>query len=1052
MALPAEAAAGTLTAMPDEHRVQIERIRGWVRQVLVPARFAWTEPLAVEAWQTPERLPVSAAEAAGAAMGYAPVRIGWRWGPAWSSCWFRVRGRVPEDATAEPGVEPTLRFSSGTEALLWWGRDGEREPLHGFDSNRDLCRLGGRVRAGRPVDLLVEAACNHWFGVTAFAWDPIETQDRWNSPAPGELQRAELVGLRRGVDRLVLRLQAACDLLETFDASDIRGRRLREAVAAAIRGAGEDDVSDPERLAALEELLEVCLDGVGPDAASTRCIAAGHAHIDTAWLWPLAETRRKCLRSFANAMHLLDRQPDVRFSASQPQQYEWVRQDAPALFERIRAAVADGRWEPLGAAWVEFDANVPSGESLLRQIELGTAWFRRHFGPEVPQRVLFLPDTFGFPATLPTIMRHAGLEVLVTNKLAWNRRNAFPHPSFRWRGLDGSVVLAHQTPGGDYNARLHPAELRRAERRLAESEGGLVPVWLQPYGYGDGGGGPDDAMVERGRLAGRLPGMPQVDFGTVHEFAGRLEAAMARLPERGPSAAAMWEGELALELHRGTFTTHARLKQLHRRCELGLRRVEWLLAAAPPARRDPAVSPEQLDDAWRTLLLQQFHDILPGTSIESVGRESLEALEQLHAELEAWTDQLGRAWADALAPATATATAGADAAPVLVLEPNHEGADGVLDTPDGPRWCAAVPGLGAAARELCETPPAAVSPVRIERDGDAVVLDNGRLRTRIEPDGRIGSLVHLATGRECRAEGGEPLASLRLHDDHPHEWDAWEIDPEHEESGRVMLAAPGERLEPACDDGGLRCDVRVAIDLGEAGRAWITHRLEAGSPLLETILEIRWTADHRLLRLGHELSVHAHHAACDVGFGTLLRPLARNAPIERQRFESCCHRWVAVQEPGFGVAMLNDGRYGHALASGFLGLTLLRSPRHPDPTMDRGHHRVRTALMPFAGDAAARATGVPSAAFRFNEPPRIVGPVCADVHHQPVRVAAEGDANIEVTACRPSPDGSGGVEVRVVEVRGGRGTLRIGTGAAGQVDTVVPLAPAAVHRERFTRG
>jgi alpha-mannosidase len=1027
--------------MPDEHRVQIDRIRGWVRQVLGPARFAWTEPLTAEAWQTEDRVPVGAAERAGAAMGFVPVRPGWRWGPAWSTCWFRLRGRLPEHATAIRGIEPTLRFSSGTEALLWWGPGGQREPLHGFDSNRDLCRLGGRVRAGRPFDVLVEAACNHWFGVTAFAWDPIETQDRWTSETPGELQRAELVGLRHGVDRLTLRLGAICDLLETFEPDDIRARRLREAVASAIRGAGEDDVRDPERLAALEEHLDICIDGVGPDGAATRCIATGHAHIDTAWLWPLAETRRKCLRSFSNALALLDREPDVRFSASQPQQYAWVEEDAPALFERIRTAVAEGRWEPVGAAWVEFDANVPNGESLLRQIELGTQWFRQRFGAELPQRVLFLPDTFGFPATLPTIMQHAGLDVLVTNKLAWNRRNAFPHPSFRWRGTDGSTVLAHQTPGGDYNARLHPAELRRAERRLAEGEGGLVPVWLQPFGYGDGGGGPDDAMVERGRLAGRLPGLPRVEFGTVHEFAQRLDGAIARMPERGPSALPTWEGELALELHRGTFTTHARLKQVHRRCELGLRRVEWLLAAAPAARRAPAVAPDQLDAAWRTLLLQQFHDILPGTSIEIVGRESLQTLQELHTQLEAWTDELARGWADALSPA-------GDGPEILVIEPNHIGRDGVIETADGPRWCPAVPGLGAIACNPAPAPPAGVAPVRVDQtaaDG-AVTLENDALRVTIDADGRIGSLVHRPTGRECRTPGGEPLATLRLHDDHPHEWDAWEIDPEHEESGRVMSATDAPAI--TVDHGGLRADVSFDVDLGEAGTARMTHRLEAGSPLVELILEIDWTADHRLLRLGHELAVHATHAACDVGFGTFLRPLARNAPVERQRFESCAHRWVAVQEPGFGVAMLNDGRYGHAIATGFLGLTLLRSPRHPDPTMDRGQHRVRTALMPFAGDAAARDVGVPAAAFRFNEPPRVVGPVPAGVRHQPIAVDVDGEANIEVTACRPDPAGSGDVLLRVVELRGARGELTVhdATGAAIARD---PLAPAGGRRLRI---
>ena len=471
------------------HEIETQRVAAYLRHVVRPAMFGDTAPLRVQAWQTRHRVPIHAVPLE----QMTSVPIGFRWGPAWSTCWFRVQGVVP-DAWADESV--VLRFSSGTEALLF--EDGV--PFQGFDSNRRFARVNPSTDDGRSFDGLIEAACNHWFGINAFAWDPIETQWRWNSAEPGELQQCDLAVFHECVWRLTVAMDFAVELLTSLKEDDPAADVLRRACSHAIRVLRDDDVNakaNEARLVLLESFAEIQDSAF---AKRTRCIAAGHAHIDTAWLWPIAETRRKCQRSWSNVIGIMDRNPDFVFAASQPQQYEWVQKDAPSLLEKIAERVREGRWEPVGAMWVEPDAILPSGESLIRQILRGQSSFASMFGEDTPNRILFLPDTFGFPAALPGIMRAAHLDTFVTNKLNWNRRHAFDHTSFRWAGLDDSEVMGHLTPGGDYNARVSVEELRRGQEKTRAHAMADGDVWFQPFGFGDGGGGPTDEMGGNGSV------------------------------------------------------------------------------------------------------------------------------------------------------------------------------------------------------------------------------------------------------------------------------------------------------------------------------------------------------------------------------------------------------------------------------------------------------------------------------------------------------------------------------------------------------------------------
>ena len=743
-----------------------------------------------------------------------------------------------------------------------------------------------------------------------------------------------------------------------------------------------------------------------------RIAMTGHAHLDLAWLWPVSETLRKGRRTFASVLSLMDRYEDFVFNQSSAQLYAWIEDEAPDLFERVRRRVAEGRWEPVGGMWVEPDCQIPSGESIVRQLLYGQEYFQDRFGRR--SKVAWLPDTFGFSPAVPQLLRGAGIDGFFTYKLNWSEANRFPRDLYEWEGLDGSTVTAHHfdNPGQDYNGNVRPLDLFGTWKNFVGKR--RHPETLFSFGWGDGGGGPTEEMLENfARLKG-FPAMPRLRMAMVEDF-------FDGLPKTGLPR---WTGELYLELHRGTLTTQAKVKKLNREAEHRLLEAEALLTLA--SLRGAAYPADELEAAWKTLLLNQFHDILPGTSIREV-------YEVTHGELEGVVHTAEKLRDGALpagddpdeTPVLLVANASLNPRPLTVLL-GGEAARGVTDAGGEPLPAQrtenggllvhdpgrAVPGLGwTALRKAGCTPLEPAPGVRAERDGFGVVIENGLLRVEVGADGTLHRVFDRESGREVLAGRAN---ALWAYTDKPRNWEAWDVEEGYEREGEEI---PADNIE-VVEEGPLRASVRVT-------RRWRgssivqTYRLLSGSRRLDVETWVDWHERRVLLRALFPLNVRSHEATSETMFGAQRRPTHGNTGWDAARFETSAHRFCDLSEPGYGVALLNDGKYGHSAKGNVLGISLLRSPLYPDPLADEGEHRFTYALYPHPGDWTR--AGVVREAFALNSPlvPARGGGALAGSSF----VETEG-LELALAGLKRSEDGLA-VILRLYEPHGARGRTRL---------------------------
>ena len=909
------------------------------------------------------------------------IDVGSPWGRPWHTTWFRLTHTVDERHAGRPLVAHIDIGFNGrydgfqAEAIAWM--DGRI--VHAIQPDRRMIDLGTPA-LGDVVEIWVEAAATPVIAGHASGYGPTSLGDPATAPDVPlyVVNRADIAIHDATVDELALRLQAVIDLVLDLPEGDPGRARLFDALERAGNRVDVENVASTAA-AALDELSSV-FDGSGPRPRH-RIVATGHAHLDTAWLWPIRETRRKAVRTFANAVHLLRRNPDVVFAHSQAQHYDWVREDAPQLFDEVSRLVAEGRWEPVGGMWVETDLNLPSGESLLRQMVHGQRAFESWFGKRCDGA--FLPDDFGYPGSLPQIIRHGGGRWFFTQKLSWNETNRMPHHTFWWEGIDGSRLFAHFSPVDTYNAILMPSQLRFAERNFTDHVGSTVSLAL--FGHGDGGGGPTQQMIDRGRFAGRMDSVPAVTYGTV---AGFFDEAVDEYGERAP----VWVGEMYFEKHRGTYSSQIGTKQGNRNSERLLHEIELWSAAASNRVHG-------LEGWWRRVLTQQFHDIIPGSSIAWVHQDA-------EAEHAAVASEIEEAIDEVLSPRFDDTLWLANPAPVVM--------DGVVDV-DGAPERVSVPAMSIV--ELGRARRSPINPVRVETGAgeSTLIVDNGVVRVTWSGDGGIVSFVHVASGREMVRPGSS--IGLTIRRDTPAEYDAWDIDMADADAPATTIVA---HVPPRVETFDERRVVVVA-DFGHGTSRFRVHwSVDADSARVDVAMDAEWHEVEQRVQVVLPVDVMAREAVCGTQFGHVRRPRHGNTSWDVARFETCAHRYVVVGEPGASMAIIADGPRGYDVRGDALRLTLLRSPLFPDPTADRGGQRIEwsyfvTDLEPITGgllEREAALVGHPTRVVRGT--PEIVS---AGVH-----LDSDG---ILISCVKSADDGSGDIVIRLWESRGGRTTGRL---------------------------
>ena len=956
---------GLAAEQPREYR-RLLRIRDRI--------YSTVAPLQAEIVTSPEPIPFDELDR----RAFRPIKPGTAWGRVFDCAWLRITGEVPPEVT-----DAVVLLGIRGEGLVV-APDGQI--LDGVSTvwqQGDLPHSGGRFRPVRGVDtspgrveLYADVAYNGillWeFGKAVYHGAHLATRDD------------DAYGLYYDYLTLVVLAQATGDAALAAE--------LRAGLGAAFARFAADDFRGAREV--LAPLL------AAPSTSEFVYDAVGHGHLDQAWLWPIRETQRKAARTYARQLVNLDERPDYVYGTSQPQQMQWMKERHPALFERMKRAVAAGRLELQGSFWVETDTNMPGGESLVRQSLVGRRFLQREFGLTDEQlRLCWLPDTFGYSGNLPQILKKSGMDWFQTIKISWNKVNVFPHRTFHWQGIDGSAVLVHMPPEGDYNSRGAADGLLRGLRQYPEA---ALDTALLVYGSGDGGGGPGEIHLEVTERERSLRGLPQVEPGRAVDFFRRLEARSAEIETT-------YVGELYLETHQGTYTTQAAIKAGNRLVERKLHEAEALAAIRGIDCR------ERLEPHWRDVLLHHFHDILPGSSIERVNREARETHARIAADLDDFIAEL---------LAGLPRTGGAPSAVNLSPVPRDEHIER-----DGAWFRARLAPYSAGALEPAEPHP--------ELAFDADTLSNGLLTLRFGSSGEIVSCVD-GDGAEHALDG---LNRLVLHRDRKqYPYDAWDI-------GSDYLGRTPRTLAPSEVESQLDGPTVVRRQVYRFGRSRIEQlvRLEAGSELVRFETRVEWHERHRMLRADFRPAHFGETVACEIQFGHLERPTTERDAVERAQFEVCAHKWVATEDAGGGFALLNDSKYGHRAKSGLVSLNLLRAPNFPDKTADRGTHRFVYAFRPFGAGALG---DVIRDGYRLNHPLLPAsGLAFAGV------VETDPASGVIVETLKPAEGGSG-VVVRLYESLGRSTTTALRTtlphAVATETDLMeAPLASADLEHLEF---
>jgi alpha-mannosidase len=969
-------------------------------------------PIRIAAWAVGGE-PVPSARAFDAE--YSPFSVGEMWGALWDTVWFRFQGEIPREWKGFEVVALVRLTGLGPEGFTAEGAIyHHRRLVRALNFNRSEIEIAAKAKGGERFEFFVEAAAN---GGT----DPSGVSRGLNLPDYQgkplfKLEQAELACRNPEAFAFYFDFKFAAEAMEALPENSQRRAELRYALNESVNEFDHDEPSSIKRAAGALRGVMRRRNGETFHTVS----AVGHAHIDTAWLWPLRESIRKCARTFSTALDYMKKYPEYVFVCSQAQHYAWMKAYYPTIWEGIKKAVQRGQWEPVGSMWIETDCNLVSGESLVRQILHGKRYFEKELG--YVTKDVWIPDVFGYAASLPQIMRKSGVEYFLTQKISWNQFNKFPHHTFLWEGIDGTRIFSHFPPADTYNADTGPKELLRNVQNFKELDRATRSLLV--YGWGDGGGGPSIEMLEKARRAKDFDGLPRLEQERAVTFFAKAKADAKDLP--------VWVGELYLELHRATYTSQAGNKRGNRKSEFLLRDAELFDAvtlALAPDRAESAEDPDRacydvtglgatdskthraaLERAWKLVLLNQFHDIIPGSSIHWVYQDSARDYETVR--------RLGESVRDsALSTLTALIDTSAFKEPVLIANSLSVRRREIVELPGGALASVDVPPLGYLIIEPTdEFLRATDDPVRCVGSAAGITMENGLIRVKINAKGHLSSVFDLRARREVLSEQGNVF---HLHQDIPNNWDAWDVDIFYKE--RRVVVEGLEELE-IVESGPLRAAARIVRVFGKSR---IEQRIvmSAGSPRIDFSTEVEWRESQKLLKVAFPLNIYAHKATYEIQFGHLERANHVNTSWEMGKFEVCAQKWADLSEAGYGVALLNDCKYGHDIQGNVMRLSLLRAPNSPDPLADRGRHQFTYALFPHLGDL--REGRVVEQAYALNMPliVREMSPANGSLppSHSFFLVDRPG---VVVEAVKVAEDGRA-IIVRLYESEGGRGPLTV---------------------------
>ncbi len=920
---------------------------------------------------------------------YKPITKDKSWGKEWESAWFRLSGKRKKEWAGKI-IVADLDFSG--EGLVY---DPNGNEIQGITNASIWDQNFVRTRVIIPkncfkkdnVELWVETAANSLFGIYVDT-DPEQDNPKRHGTFDAKVVTIDIGVFRKDIWDLYLDARILLGFIKRLDKKSLRRARIIDSMNKAVIAFKDDKKnSEPSRKILSKELKKRAT------SSGLKATAVGHAHIDTGWLWPVRETIRKCARTFATQLDLIDRYPDYIFGASMPQHYQFMKDHYPKIFKRIKAAVKKGQWELQGGMWVEADCNLISGESMVRQLLLGKNFFLEEFGVEVDN--LWLPDVFGYSAALPQILKKAGINYFLTQKISWNQFNEFPYQTFNWRGIDGTEILTHFPPENTYNSELDTEFLLPAQDTFKEKV--EINEFISLFGVGDGGGGPKPENIELGRRLKNLESAPRVSFDTAKNFFRRLNKKKNKLQT--------WVGELYLELHRGTLTTHGLVKKQNRKLENKLKVVEFLWSCTD-LKQYPS---SELDASWKTLLINQFHDIIPGSSINLVYQTTHKEYNEIHKTCDELIMKAGKALFQKTNNSFVLSNALSYHFEGLIKIPkSFKGYN--LITEDKTK----INTQEINKDTYCHVflPPFSLTNFtkgekksHQAKNRKDYVLENGLVKYKFSKDGTLVYGLDKETNKDLLSAPGNVLS---LYEDRPLNWDAWDIDFYYKES--LLETAKVVKIHKV-KSGSIASYLKIQFTIGNSS---ITQMISLSnqSKRLDFDTMVDWCEKHKMLRVHFPTNIISEQASFDIQYGYVKRNTHKNTSWDRAKFEVVGHKYADLSDNDSGIALLNDCKYGYSIFDKTIDLNLLRSPNNPDADADLGEHSFTFSLYPHEHDLIR--SNVIEESSKLNNPPILFNGVKNIKSKSAINFEGKG---IEISSIKKS-EYSNEIIIRAVETLG----------------------------------